>query len=110
MILKPSGYESFDALNQVAATSPVKTQKTTKFGSAITSINDLLRTATDTLVTVDGVINKGGNTSGNQHAPHVLYPGQGAAPSSGSNDMMKYAAIAGVAIGGGIILLKVLKK
>lgn len=110
MILKPSGYESFDALNKVAATNPVAPQKTTKFGSAITSINDLLRTATDTLVTVDGVINKGGNRTGGSQTPTALYPGQGAAPSPGSNDMMKYAAIAGVAIGGGFILLKALKK
>lgn len=107
MTKQPSGYTSFDLLNQKAAIVTQPTQ--TKFGSALTSISDLLKTATDTVVTIDGVVNKGGNKSGGGQ-PTVLYPGQGVPTSNGSNDLIKYAGIAGIAIGGGIILLKVLKK
>ena len=107
MTKQPSGYTSFDLLNQRAAIVSQPTQ--TKFGSALTSINDLLKTATDTVVTIDGVVNKGGNKSGGGQPP-VLYPCQGAPAPSGSGELIKYAGIAGIAIVGGIILLKVLKK
>ncbi|HBQ60843.1 MAG TPA: hypothetical protein DD671_14800 [Balneolaceae bacterium] len=108
MTKQPSGYTSFDFLNQRAATDTQPTQ--TKFGSTLTSISDLLKTATDTVVTMDGVINRGGNNSSGTKASPVLYPGQGASSSTGSGDMIKYASIAGIAIGGGILLLKMLKK
>lgn len=107
MTKQPSGYTSFDLLNQKAATITQPTQ--TKLGSTLTSFTNLLKTATDTVVTMDGVINKGGNKSGGVQ-PTVLYPGQGAPAPSGSGELIKYAGIAGIAIGGGIILLKVLKK
>lgn len=106
MTKQPSGYTSFDLLNQKAATVTQPTQ--TKFGSALTSISDLLKTATDTVVTIDGVVNKG-NNPGSQ-SPAFLYPRQGAPASSVSGDIIKYTVMTGIAVGGGIILLKVLKK
>lgn len=107
MIKQPSGYQSFDFLNQKAATVAQPTQ--TKFGSALTSISDLLKTTTNTVVTLDGVFNKDGKKSGSVQ-PTVLYPSQDAPAPSGSGDMIKYAALTGIAVGGGIILLKVFKK
>ena len=109
MIKDTSGYDSFDLLNyQAALTSGGQTpvREPSRFSSALNSINQLLSTATNTIVTVDGVINKDKTNAVQQ----PLYPGQHTATAPRSNSMMKYLAIAAVAVGGGVIAIKSLKK
>lgn len=111
MINPSSGYDSFDQLNRQAALAsggqtPVR--RPSGFSSALNSISQLLTTATSTIVTVDGVINK--EKAGD--ARRSLYPGQHAAPAPEwqGNSLMRYLAIAGLAAGGGLIAMKTLKK
>jgi|SRR6056297_135542 len=109
MIKEPSGYESFDALNRQAAIasggySPAG--QPSRFSSALNSINQFLTTATQTIVTVDGVINKDKSSAAGQ----PLYPGQHMTTAPQGNSMLKYLAIAGIAVGGGVIAIKTLKK
>ena len=109
MIKDTSGYESFDVLNRQAAIvsgghSPVR--ESSRFSSALNSLNQFLATATNTIVTVDGVINKDKSSMTGQ----PLYPGQHTASTPKGSSMMKYLAIAGIAVGGGVIAIKTLKK
>jgi len=109
MIKSTSGYDSFDLLNQQAAIASggqTVVRQSSRFSSALSSINQFLQTATHTIVTVDGVINKDKQSS--VHQP--LYPGQQMTNAPQSGSLMKYLAIAGVAAGGGMILMKGLKK
>jgi hypothetical protein len=107
MSQQPSGYTSFDLLNQQAAVasggqSPVRTSR---FTSAINSINAFLGAATDTIVTVDGVINRPANNVTHPSArPPMTAPGR-TAPS-----LLPYIALAGVAIGGGMLAMNVFSK
>jgi len=109
MIKETSGYDSFDLLNTQAAIASGG-QKTvrepSRFSSALNSINQFLTTATHTIVTVDGVINK------DKQSPSQLslYPGMQVATTPRGSSMMKYLAIAGIAVGGGVIAIKSLKK
>lgn len=109
MIKDTSGYESFDRLNRQAATAtgvPSAGRPPSRFSSALSSINQLLATATNTIVTVDGVINKDKSSVAQQ----PLYPGQHTAGTPKDPSMMTYVAIAGLAVGGGLIAMKTLKK
>jgi len=92
MINPASGYDSFDQLNRQAALAsggqtPVR--QPSGFSSALNSINQLLTTATNTIVTVDGVINKDKRSSLQQ----PLYPGQHTAGPSQGSSMIKYLAL-----------------
>ena len=110
MIKEPSGYDSFDALNRQAAIASggytTAGRPPSRFSSALSSINQFLATATNTIVTVDGVINKDKSSA----ASRPLYPGQHAATAPRGNSMLTYLAIAGLAVGGGVIAIKTLKK
>jgi len=109
MIKEPSGYDSFDALNRQAAIASggySSTGRPSRFSSAVNSINQFLATATNTIVTVDGVINKDKSSA----VSRPLYPGQHAATAPRGNSMLTYLAIAGLAVGGGVIAIKTLKK
>lgn len=109
MIKDTSGYESFDLLNyQAALTSGGQTsvREPSRFSSALNSINQFLSTATNTIVTVDGVINRDKANNVQQS----LYPGQQPTTAPQGNSMMKYLAIAGIAVGGGVIAIKSFKK
>ena len=107
MIKDTSGYTSFDLLNQQAAVasggqSPVRPSR---FTSAINSINAFLGAATDTIVTVDGVINRPAN---NVTQPSVYPPMT--APGRSTPSVLPYIALAGVAIGGGMLAMNVFSK
>jgi len=109
MIKDTSGYESFDVLNRQAAISSGGqsiVRQPSRFSSALNSINQFLATATNTIVTVDGVINKDKSSMTGQ----PLYPGQHTDSTPQGSSMMKYLAIAGIAVGGGVIAIKTLKK
>lgn len=106
---QPSGYESFDRLNQQAAIAtgaPTAGRPPSRFSSALSSINQFLQTATDTIVTVDGVINKDKDSMTMQ----PLYPVQHTVSAPKGSSMLTYLAIAGLAVGGGLIAFKTLKK
>jgi hypothetical protein len=109
MIKETSGYDSFDLLNTEAAIASggqTAVREPSRFSNALNSINQFLNTATHTIVTVDGVINKDKQSSVQQ----PLYPGQHITRGPQSVSFMKYLAIAGVAVGGGIIVMKGFKK
>jgi hypothetical protein len=109
MIKDTSGYDSFDQLNRQAAIASGGHSiagQPSRFSSALSSINQFLKTATDTIVTVDGVINKDQQSFSQQ----PLYPGQTQAKASGGGSMMTYLAIAGLAVGGGMIVTKVFSR
>lgn len=115
MSQQTSSYESFDWLNHQAAInsggqSPVR--EPSRFSSAMNSINSFLTTATNTIVTVDGVINKpnSGGDNQNQVGPGELYPGQNLATNAGIPPALKYLAVAGVAVGGSVLAYRGLKK
>jgi len=109
MIKDTSGYDSFDLLNQQAAIASggqTTVREPSRFSSALNSINNFLTTATNTIVTVDGVINKDKTNAVQQ----PLYSGQHTTSAPRGTSMMKYLAIAGIAVGGGVIAIKSLKK
>jgi hypothetical protein len=108
MIKQTSGYDSFDLLNMEAAIASggqTAVRQPSRFTSALSSINQLLQTATHTIVTVDGVINKDKQSS----MQPSLYPGQHTVSDPQGGSLMKYLAIAGVAVGGGILAMKAIK-
>lgn len=112
MSQQTSSYDSFDWLNHEAAISsggqsPVR--EPSKFSSALNSINQFLATATNTLVTVDGVINKDGRDNATQQQPDGQYVQAGLPPQVGGN-MLKMLALAGVAVGGSVLAYRGLKK
>jgi hypothetical protein len=107
MIKDTSGYDSFDQLNRQAAVasggqSPVRPSR---FTSAINSINAFLGAATDTIVTVDGVINRPAN---NVTQPSVYPPMTDIGRSTSS--VLPYVALAGVAIGGSMLAMNVFSR
>ena len=109
MIKDNSGYNSFDLFNKQAAVASggfSAVRQPSRFSNALNSINQFLNTATHTIVTVDGVINKDKQSSVQQ----PLHPGQHVARAPQSGSLMKYLAIAGLAVGGGIIVMKGFKK
>lgn len=107
MSQQPSGYTSFDLLNQQAAVasggqSPVRPSR---FTSAINSINSFLGAATNTIVTVDGVINRPTNNVSQPSARPTMV-----APARSTPSVLPYVALAGVAIGGGMLAMNVFSR
>jgi hypothetical protein len=110
-----SGYESFDFLNnQIALTQGGQTTGTDQQGSfsrAMNSINDFLRTATNTIVTVDGVINQRDQSDySDRNQYHGNPPAMSVGSGGGAGSVMKMIAVAGVATVGSVIAVKALKK
>jgi len=104
MSQQPSGYDSFDLLNYKAAASTgghSPARQPSGFSSALSSINQFLQTATNTIVTVDGVINKDKTASTHQRQ---LYPGQHLSTAAQSKSMLTYLVVAGAAIGGSLLV------
>lgn len=113
MSQQTSGYENFDLLNlqaAIASGGQTPVREPSKFTSAINSINQFLQTATNTIVTVDGVINRRDDNSGYQPSDGQLYPGQHMAKTPQGSPLIKYMAVAGLAVGGSILAYKGLKK
>ena len=105
MSQQTSGYEYFDYLNAKAASTsggqtPVR--EPSRFTSALQSINQFLDTATNTIVTVDGVINRQ-EESAYQPSGGQLPAGQHVAGAPQIPATIKYLALAGLAVGGSVI-------
>ena len=99
MSQQTSGYEYFDYLNAKAASTsggqtPVR--EPSRFTSALQSINQFLDSATNTIVTVDGVINRQEESAYQPSGQHVA--GAPQIPAT-----IKYLAMAGLAVGGSVI-------
>ena len=99
-----SSHDGLDEINQQVAT-----REPSRFGSYINSLNSFLSTATDTIITVDGVINR---RETSQYQPQVeqapLYPGMSVS-KGGLSPIIKYSAITALALGGGLVIMKAMK-
>jgi hypothetical protein len=114
MSQETSSYDIFDLLNQQAAQSSggqTPAGSPSRLTSALNSINQFLDTATNTIVTVDEVINRPKESSGYQdEQPGQLFAGQHAARPGQLPALFKYLVIAGVAVGGSTLAYRTLKK
>lgn len=101
-----SGYTLNDWLNKTAAKSSggqTKVSRGERFTSAVDSITGLFNGVSETIVSVDGLINKDDEPARQQ--PHNLYAQGG----SGGN-MLSYLALTGLAVGGGLLAIRILGK
>lgn len=108
MSKETSGFTNLDVLNTTAAfnsggQSPVR--QPSRFASALSSINQFLQTATDTIVTVDGVINKREESHYQQNGSQ-LPTAQHASGVQQIPAPLKYLAVAGLALGGSVLAYK----
>lgn len=113
--MKSSSYDNMDLLQSSLQTSPSiqpASSKKTKFGSILNDLSSFLTTATDTAVTVDGIINGNKNGSGGRNlTPQqqmALMQSQQAKAPSGS--MRTALIVGGVAIVSGALMFSMLKK
>lgn len=115
-----SSFNALDMLNQSAALAErgavaVRPQKTTKFERVVNSLSSLLTTASDTIITVDGIINgpksqNGGNhPSGGNQGSQLLPTAQHATKTDkGNTNLGTLALWGGIAVGGSLIAYKLL--
>lgn len=115
-----SSFNALDMLNQSAALAEggavaVRPQKTTKFERVVNSLNSFLTTASDTIITVDGIINgpksqhEGNLPSGGNQGNPLLPTAQHLAKTEKGNTNLGTLALWGaVAISGSLIAYKLL--
>ena len=118
-----SSFNALDLLNQAAALAEggatqvrPKPKPTTKFESVVNSLNSFLTTATDTIITVDGIINDqksnvaSYNTgSGQGRSNQQPIPGQHVASTSRTSlNFGQIALWGGVAVGASALAYKLL--
>jgi len=115
-----SSFNALDMLNQSAALAEggavaVRPQKTTKFERVVNSLNSFLTTASDTIITVDGIINgpksqNGSNLTigGNQGNPLLPTAQHVAKTKKGNTNLGTLALWGAVAAGGSLLAYKLL--
>ena len=100
-----SGYGFNDWLNKTAAQSSggqTTVSRGERFTNAVDSITGLFNGVSETIISVDGLINK-------DEQPVKSQPNLYAQGGSGGN-MLSYLALTGLAVGGGLLAIRTLGK